>query len=69
VSDKRKSNQNQNIERAKKTKQINLLNKISTISSSQLAINNCWSLGPEVLRKMEETEESEQKRKEAIKFK
>jgi hypothetical protein len=66
---RKKSYENQKVEFAEKRKQINLLNKISTISSGQLAINNCWSLGPEVLQEMEEKEESEQKQKEVIKFK
>jgi benzoyl-CoA reductase/2-hydroxyglutaryl-CoA dehydratase subunit BcrC/BadD/HgdB len=36
------------------------------VSSGQLAINNCWSLGPEVLRKMEQKEATEREKRDSI---
>jgi hypothetical protein len=52
-------NEKQQQERKNKANTIDLLSKITSVSSGQLAINNCWNLGPDVLQKMEQKEMAE----------
>jgi hypothetical protein len=46
--------------------QINLLRNITKISSSKLAGQNCWTLGPDVLLKVQQKEEEDNQKKAAV---
>jgi phosphopentomutase len=57
---------NRRYNKHKKANNIDVISKINAVTSGQLAINNCWILGTEVLQKMEEREAMEGKKQEGI---
>jgi mRNA-degrading endonuclease YafQ of YafQ-DinJ toxin-antitoxin module len=45
---------------------INLLSNITNVTSGQLALNNCWTLGPQVLAKVIEKDNNDKNKQKKI---